>query len=277
MARSGSYDFTVTRDNIIEGALRLIGFLGEAQSPTSDQLTQCGRALNLMIRAWQARGIALWKNVEIVLFVQKDQVKYRLGSTMQSSYGDYACLFTDFVKTEIGADEAVGETGITVDSITGLSNGDYVGIETDNEDIHWTAINAAPSGTTIAIAVALDYAASADRHVYSGFSAIVQRPLEIVQAWRRDSDELDTILDIVSIDEYRALSNKTSEGTPTIIAPDWQLDDMVVYLWPEPSDMKDRIHIVVKYMFEDFDAAANNPDFPVEWHSMLPPTTRTSR
>ena len=33
--------------------------------------------------------------------------------------------------------------------------------------------------------------------------------------------------------------------------------------------MKTRIHLVVKYPFEDFDSAADNPDFPVEWHEAL--------
>jgi len=269
MARSGSYDFTVTRDNIIEGALRLLGFLGEAQSPTSDQLTQCGRALNLMIRAWQAKGIALWKNIECVLFVQADQVKYRLGSTMQSTYGDYACLFTDYVQTTISADEAAAQTTISATSETGVTNGDFLGVETDNGDIHWSTQNGVPAGSGLTLATGLDYAASAGNYIYSGFAAIIQRPLEIVQAWRRTSDENDTPIDVISVDEYRRLTTKTNEADPTTIAPEYLLDDMNVYLWPEPNDMKTRIHLVLKYMFEDFDAEANNPDFPVEWHEAI--------
>ncbi|GAI81104.1 unnamed protein product, partial [marine sediment metagenome] len=269
MARSGSYDFTVSRDDIIEGALRLIGFLGEAQSPTSDQLTQCGTALNLMIRAWQARGIALWKNIEIVLFPQADQVKYRLGSTMQSTYGDYACLFTDYWQTTISADEAAAQKTISATSETGVTDGDFIGVETDNGDIHWDLQNGTPAGSGLTLTTGLDYAAAAGNYIYSGFAAIIQRPLEIVQAWRRNSDEADTPIDVISIDEYRRLTTKTNEADPTAIAPEYLLDDMNVYLWPEPYNMKTRIHMVVKYMFEDFDAAANNPDFPVEWHEAL--------
>jgi hypothetical protein len=222
-----------------------------------------------MIRAWQARGIALWKNLEIVLFPQADQVKYRLGSTMQSTHGDYACLIGDYVQTTVSADEAAAQTVISATSETGVTNGDFLGVETDNGDIHWSTQNGVPAGSGLTLTAGLDYAASAGNYIYSGFAAIIQRPLEIVQAWRRDSNETDTPIDIISIDEYRRLTTKTNEADPTAIAPEYLLDDMNVYLWPEPYNMKTRIHMVVKYMFEDFDAAANNPDFPVEWHEAL--------
>jgi hypothetical protein len=269
MARSGSYNFSINRNEIINEAFRVIGTLGESQTASSTRITSAAQTLNIMIKGWHARGIGLWKNIEVVLFPQADQVKYRLGPTMQSSYGDYACLFTDYVKTEVATAAAAAATTIVVDSETGVTNGDFLGIETDNGDIHWSTQNGVPAGSGLTLTTGLDYAAAVDRHVYSGFSAIVQRPLGLVQAWRRDGDEIDTPIDIISIDEYRALTNKTNEAVPNSVALDLLLDDAVLYVWPEPNDMKTRIHLVVRYPFEDFDVSTDDPDFPIEWMEAL--------
>lgn len=60
MATSNSTDFTVTRDQIIAGALRLCGALALGETATTDQVTEASEALNMMVKAWQADGMALW-------------------------------------------------------------------------------------------------------------------------------------------------------------------------------------------------------------------------
>ncbi|MHA2069112.1 MAG: hypothetical protein ACXABY_32520, partial [Candidatus Thorarchaeota archaeon] len=214
MARSGSYDFSINRDDIIAGALRQIGVLGEGQSVSTTRTTQASQQLNLMIDMWEYMGVGLWLNKEIVLFPQADQVKYYFGPTAISGQGDYACLVSEYVKTEIATAAVATDTSITVDSITGFSNGDYIGVETDNGDIHWTTINGAPAGSAIVLTTGLDFAAAVDRHVY-GFTNVVQRPLEILRAFRRNhasADYIDTPMEVVSMDEYMGLTSKTSEG-----------------------------------------------------------------
>ena len=62
MATSGSFDFVVNRDDLIEEALQQCGKLGDHESPTSDQLTSCSRTLNMLIKAWNAEGLKLWAN-----------------------------------------------------------------------------------------------------------------------------------------------------------------------------------------------------------------------
>ena len=58
MALSGSIDFTLTRDDAIKEALQQLGVLGAGVSPTSDDLTDCGVTLNLMLKSWQNKEIA---------------------------------------------------------------------------------------------------------------------------------------------------------------------------------------------------------------------------
>jgi len=269
MARSGSYDFSVNRDEVINAAFRKIGVLGEGQTANSTAISNASQALNLMIKTWQAAGISLWKNKEIILFPQEDTVKYYLGPNGISTYSTYATLLSNYVKTEVATALAIAGTSLTVDDDTGISDGDYIGVETDGGDIHWTTVNGAPAANVVTLTTGPSTACGIDNHVYSGFAAGVQRPLEIISGFRRNSDEQDIPLSVVSLDEYRLLSGKTTEGDPTTVGVDFQLDDAIGYLWPEPDNMKTRIILVVKYPLEDFDAASDDCDFPQEWMEAL--------
>ena len=57
---SGTTTFSITRDDIIKGALRKIGVVAQGEVPTSDQITEASFALNLMVKAWEADGMPLW-------------------------------------------------------------------------------------------------------------------------------------------------------------------------------------------------------------------------
>ncbi len=69
MATSGSTDFNVTRDQVIAGALRLCGALGQGETPTATQVSEAAEALNMLVKAWQADGMPLWviKNYTLTL------------------------------------------------------------------------------------------------------------------------------------------------------------------------------------------------------------------
>jgi len=60
MALSESTDFNVNRDEIIGGALRLIGALGQGELPTAIQLEEASQALNMLVKAWSVDGLPLW-------------------------------------------------------------------------------------------------------------------------------------------------------------------------------------------------------------------------
>lgn len=60
MTTSNSTDFTVTRDDIIKRALRLIGVVAQGETPTTDQITEAALSLNGLVKAWQADGMPLW-------------------------------------------------------------------------------------------------------------------------------------------------------------------------------------------------------------------------
>lgn len=263
MALSGSYDWKLNANEIVTQALLYINAIAGEETPTNDEMVNGRRTLNGMLKAWQAEGIGLWLNKEIILFIQADDIDYSLGPS-----GDNCALVSDAIKTELGAAAAAAATDMTVDSITGIANGDYIGVETSNGDIHWTTVNGAPAGTTVVLTTGLDYAAAIDSHVYA-YTTKIQRPLEIIEARRVDENDNETPLYIASRNEYMSISDKTSEGTINQIYYDGQLTNGVLYVWPEPNNMKDRIKMTVKYPIQDFDAATNDADLPQEWTEAL--------
>lgn len=60
MSTSNSTNFSVTQNDIICRALRLVGVLAQGESPTTDQLSEASIALNSLVKAWEADGMSLW-------------------------------------------------------------------------------------------------------------------------------------------------------------------------------------------------------------------------
>lgn len=79
MSTSGSYDFTVNRNTLIKGALRLSGALAQGEEPTADQITEASEALNMMIKAWQADGMPLWAIKEYSMSLTAGTASYNIG------------------------------------------------------------------------------------------------------------------------------------------------------------------------------------------------------
>jgi hypothetical protein len=168
MATSGSIDFAVNRDSIITEALEQLGVLGEGEAASAAQLTNVSRTLNMMIKAWQADGLNLFAVQRLYLFLQKLQKEYSLISTTSDHFT------STFTETTTSATSSSGGSTITVTSITGISNGDNIGIQ-QGTDMQWTTVNGAPSGSTVTLTDTLDadVASGLLKHTYM-FKAVVQ-------------------------------------------------------------------------------------------------------
>ena len=60
MATSGSFDFDLKTNEIIELSLRRAGDLSDGENPTAAQILIGRKHLNAMTKAWRAEGIYLW-------------------------------------------------------------------------------------------------------------------------------------------------------------------------------------------------------------------------
>jgi hypothetical protein len=257
MAVSSSYDFARNAQEIVREALYNIGAIAIGETPTDDEIQAGLRKLNMMLKAWQAKGYGIWLNQQVTLILQNDTISYSIGPS-----GDH-CSATMY-KTELAIAAAAADATITVDSDDNISDADIIGVEQDDTTIDWDVVNGAPVADVVTLTATMGGAAAVDNHVYN-YTSKCQRPLEIIEAHLRDADDQDTPLAIISEQEYQAINDKTTEGTPNSIFYIPTLTNGTLYVWPEPNDMKNRIIMTIKRPIMDFDAVTDDADFPPEW------------
>lgn len=96
------------------------------------------------------------------------------------------------------------------------------------------------------------------------------KPLKIVQAWRRDNiSNIDIQITVYSYQEYNALTNKTVQtGVPIFIAlnPGNTTSSIYTYLIPD-TYWSTNGSLVIRYQkeFDDSDTDTENLDFPSYW------------
>jgi hypothetical protein len=262
MARSGNYDFDLDRNGIVRGAIRIVkGMGGQARKGVKvaqAELSEAGEALNMLLKQWQSEDVGLWLNKELIIFLAYQDGKYSLGPS-----GDHATLA--MIETELSSSSAASDTTLTVDSITGITSGDAIGIELDANTLQWTTVNGAPSGSTVTITAGLTSTAGIDNNVYT-YTTMSQRPLEITSAnLVRDAGN-ETPLHIATRQEWNEIAKKNVDGVPSQIYYDPQLDSGILYVWTRPSTTDMYIKARAKMPIQDLDAAVDDPDFPPECH-----------
>jgi hypothetical protein len=119
----------------------------------------------------------------------------------------------------------------------------------------------------------------------SGGDINVNRPLAIVQAYLRDATSaaapVDTELEIVGLQEYHAIPNKSQEGVPSKLYYDAAYDGSsnsgatavgTIYLWPEPDTTTATnctLYLVYQRPLLDFNATSDVLDMPQEWYEAV--------
>jgi len=263
MARSGSYDFSVNGDGILRGAIRIVkgmGGVAPANSKTGQaELAETRECLNMMLRYWQSLGVGLWLNRDIYVFLAYRDGKYSLGPS-----GDHATL--TLVETEVATAQTSGNSTLVLDSITGMTDGDAVGIELDDGTLQWTTINGVPATATITLTAALTDDVAVDNNVYT-YTTMSQRPLDIDEACLVNDAGTETPLYVSTKEEWGNITNPSYNGPPSQIYYDRQLDSGILNVWPRPEKVNNYIKVSCRYPIQDIDAAANDPDFPPELYA----------
>jgi hypothetical protein len=272
MATSGSTNYNQNRDNIVDDAFALLGFVTDDLQNEDTDFAR--RMLNDLLKEWQADGLHLWTKTEGFLFLTQYTAKHTLDGT---SSGAKFANADDVVITQLGAAEASGQTAITVDSSTGMAASDVVGIVLDDDSTHWSTIASVDDGTTITINNATTGAAAENNNVYTftNYVAVPRRVLDcrIVESGLDTNSSTDTLSEIpmteLSHQEYFELNSKVNDGVPTYWYYDRQRDTGLMYVWPRCSNTTKHMKLTYERFIEDFDASGDNPDLPVEWLSCL--------
>ena len=80
MATSDSTDYSVTRDNIIYRALRVIGVTSQGETPTATQISEAAIAFNGLIKALSSEGMLLWGIKDTSVTPVASTRSYRMGT-----------------------------------------------------------------------------------------------------------------------------------------------------------------------------------------------------
>jgi hypothetical protein len=80
MATSGTTSYSINRNQLIKEVLQLINAIGEGVEPNDTQYTDASRTLNIMQKAWQAKGLQLWTITEGTISLTENQSAYTLGT-----------------------------------------------------------------------------------------------------------------------------------------------------------------------------------------------------
>ena len=271
MAYSSSSDFSITRDDIIKTALRIVKALPPDDDPTglsisvTPAITNAATILNMMVKSWQSDDIGVWLNKELTLFLDTTSDSYTLGTGTT----DNLIYTSSLVETALGADMDETDTDLTVDSITGISDSDIIGIQLDDGTMQWSTVNGTPSGTTVVIDDALDDDAAEDNKVFVYTTETIPRPLDIIEARHRDINGNDIELFLAGHLDYARFNDKGSTGTPHSIFYDKQIADGVLYVYPISDSSLSRIVMTVKTLVYDFNASTDTAHFPIEWSNAL--------
>ena len=264
MATSGSVDFSQNRDQIITGALNVLDIVGVGFTPSAGRINHAASALNMLVKSWQgqtdfARGLKVWARKRGYLFLQKDQNQYSLpGDHWTNSY----------VSTTTTAAASGGAGTIQITSASGMTSGDYLGVELSTGALQWTTISGAPS-TTLTLAASLTASVASGARVFA-YTTRATRPLSVLAAVRRDVQTKDTPMEMLrTVSTYEAIADKTADGTPGVIFYESTLPAGTLSLDTQPVNVTDVLRLTYVRPLEDLDASTDDLDYPQEWFRAL--------
>lgn len=256
MAVSGSFNYDRTGAQIIAAALRKLQVLAEGQSATTNQETTGLEALNLLLKAWQSKGMPLWQLRDVYVYPIHDTNSILLGPS-----GGHAS--TELIRGTLTADAAAAATSLSVDTDEGTTaNSDAIGIELDSGNIFWTTISSGGGTSTLTIASGLTTAAASGNRFYA-YTAKAQRPVKIIEGWIVGSTSQNRRpLRVVAESELKNTGNLTTESEIINISYRPLLTDGQLQFWPRFQDGAQYLELRAQYGYDDMDATTDTLAFP---------------
>jgi hypothetical protein len=264
MTTSSVTTWNPVRDKILKKSLRLVHAYASNDEPRPEQLIDALETMNMMLKSWQVDGLS-WLNQFATLFLNEGQSVYYLAPR---TYTGFSHCATDYIQTTLTATIAIGGSVAALTSTTGITTGDYVGIENNSGTIEW--FTGTKSGLNITLSSTMAVAATSGNLVYSHtLASQIKRPTKVTARRKMyDSSAADgseTEIDMISRSDYENIPSKTSEGVIVQAYYDPQLVSGKLYVWPTADYCGDKLVLSIDRPIDDVVADTETIDLPVEW------------
>jgi hypothetical protein len=256
MTVSGTNTFNLVTSQIVTKAFRILGVATSNRAPTAADMTSGIETLNIMLKSWKNAGTYLWKTNQATLFLVNGQASYKLD-------GSTANVTDEYSETTVDGDVISGASSIIVNDADGFVVGYFIGVEQDDETIHWTTISSVV-GTTIGLTAALTAAVSSDNKVWA-YQTKVGRPERVLSARYIDSNDNLSPCTMLARDTYYNLPDKNNTGQVTQVYYEPKLTYGTIFVYNTPSVVGSVVKFTYEVQFFDFDTLINTADFPTEW------------
>jgi len=298
MALSGTWVFTVVRDDIIREAMLNVGAIGEAEVATAQEVTDCARKLNMMCKQWSgtkdfAPGLKMWQRQRGDLFLSSTQNVYGLGGSVVTTLPTKAQAWAGGVATIAGAN--YGQQQLTaqtnagsavlnfgVGNVGNFTVGDTVVVQVSTGDIFVSTVQSINVGAgTVTMLSVLPAATTAPASSYVwNYTTQAQRPIDIKTMVLRDINANDTPVDPMTLQEYEMLPSKLQPGNlsdPSKAYYEAQFASGTSNTGPGllyidcygEQDVTKHLHIVYLREIMDFNNPGDNPEYPQHWYRAL--------
>lgn len=252
-----------TRNDLINRAMRLTGRYPAGQTLPAEVTNDAALTLNLMLKEWQSHGWYLWLEEEATCFFANDQREYTIGSAASD---DHATL--SHAKAELASAYSAAVVSINLDSTSGMTSGDNIGIEISGNVLQWATISAIGASGHVTLNSGLTHSAAENGHVYA-YTTKMKRPLAIRNPRLHYESGEEVELELIDRDEYFRLPTKTTEGKPVRAYYNPKKNSGKLFVWPEPDSVADRLNFTALMPFAEFSAAGDSIDMPEEWWNAL--------
>ena len=275
MSTSGLYTYSRTLNQIATESLQLIEAVGDGETLSGDHIERAKASLNSLLKESQTQGLHLWTETEGTLFLKVGQSKYdfRESSThLANSYN---------TTTTTAATTAAALT-IPVTSISGISDGDVIGIVQNDNDIFWTTVNGTPTGLNVIVDDAITLATLSGAQVRSYAPSTATAPALIPvsrispgqgSVRRKEADDYEIPIIFESRKDYFNLPNKAQNGTP--IQAYYSRQDIagevggIMYLWNAPDSGVPVINFTYERKIQIVQSADDTVDYPDYAHEYI--------
>ena len=255
MATSGSTNYNVSRNQIIEAALRRIGRLDPTQTADSQDVDTCAEILNELLKSWNNTFMSrqLYTTKQGFLFLQQNKTVYDVGPS-----GDHAT--TSY--TEVAAQSTVSGTKVV------LPNGPWaasqnIGVINVSDNTQWSTIASVSNSVTVVMADTLTTTLSTSGVVFV-YTDKIPRPVEVISMTLAYHEGWDDEVSYMSKERYNNIYDKTQTGDPTRYHYEPLLTNGRIYMNYQATDFHDVVKFDFRRPFDDFDASTDNPDLPQE-------------